>query len=177
MENYIGEIRAFSFGRIPEGWAACKGQILNISENPTLFSLIGNQFGGNGQSTFALPDLQGRVAFGVGIQHPTIGMQGGSETVRINTLEMAAHTHIVNASDNSGTDALNQDNDYLARFSLVPATPDDANAYIPYTSNGNVFLNPQTVDFKGGGQAHENRMPYQTINYCIALEGQYPSRS
>ncbi len=177
MENFIGEIRAFSFGKIPRGWAACTGQILKITDYPALFSLIGTQFGGNGRDTFALPNMQGRVAFGIGTSHPIIGMYGGTETAMVTYAEMAAHTHMVNAKEDSGTDALNQNNDYLARFNLDTVTPDDANAYMPYLPTDNVALNPNTVDFKGGGQQHENRMPYQTINYCIALEGLYPSRS
>ncbi len=174
MDTYVGEIKTFAFDKIPLNWLACNGQVLAVSDYPDLYSLIGAAYGGNGKTTFALPNLNGRVAVGFGTSNDNnLGAQGGTETVTLTTKEMAAHTHIMNAYKGLGTDVLNQNNDYLAGFRVVG---NFIEAYLLDANTGNVPLNPKTVSFTGGGQAHENRMPFITVSYCIAVKGLYPDR-
>ncbi|HEY9176494.1 MAG TPA: tail fiber protein [Flavipsychrobacter sp.] len=176
METYVGEIKAFAFNKIPKNWQPCNGQVLAVSEYQKLYALIGNRFGGNGQKTFALPNLNGRVAIGINTGLD-IGASGGSETVTLTNEEMPAHIHEVNASNISGTDSLNQNNDYLAVF-YHTGIQFEVEAYGSYSSSNDLMaLNPKTIGFEGGNQPHENRMPYQVMSYCIATDGLFPSRS
>ncbi len=182
METYIGEIKVFAFNSIPTGWLACSGQELAIADYQKLYSLLGDTFGGNGSTTFALPDLNGCVAVGMGGSlNLNVGAQGGSESVTLTKDEMAAHMHHVNATDEDGMDYLNQNNDYLATF-YQPETSTTGfkiTAYNPYSTSSNLIaLNPRTIGNTGAVdvQAHENRMPYLAMSYCIAADGEYPQK-
>lgn len=168
MEYYIGEIRPFAFKMVPKNWLACDGQILPITEYPKLYSLLGARFGGNGTSTFALPNLNGRTVTCISQTFDEVGTVGGSETVTLTTDEIPQHTHLVNASNLPAEDVLNQNNDYLAEFAY------NVTAYIG--DDANIALNPKTVSFTGGGQPHENRMPFMVMNFYIATDGIYPQR-
>jgi microcystin-dependent protein len=152
----------------PQGWAFCNGQIMSIAQNSALFSLLGTTYGGNGQTTFALPDLRGRVAIssgqGPGLQNYSLGEVAGSESVTLLSTQMPAHTHLVGASTGS-----------------AQATPDNAfpgsdTSTQIYDLAASTTMNPQMIQPAGGSQPHENRQPYLVLNYIIALQGVYPSR-
>ena len=166
-DPFIGQIALFPYNFAPRGWAFCNGQLLSIAQNTALFSLLGTTFGGNGQTTFALPDLRGRAAMSSG-QAPglapyVLGEQGGTETVTLSTAQVPAHTHTVMASQNDATAS--------SPTNTVPAGGG------AYGTALNTSMNPNMVQPVGGSQPHENRPPYLVLNYCIALEGIYPSRN
>jgi microcystin-dependent protein len=162
-EPFLGEVRLFALNYAPKGWAACNGQILAIQSNAALFSLLGTTYGGNGTNTFALPNLQGRVAVhsGNGI---TLGQSGGSQSVTLASNQVG-HTHAVAASAtaNSVTAAGN-----------FPASAALGELYGPSadTTMSSAVLSPS-----GGSQPHNNMQPYLAVMYCIALQGIFPSRS
>ena len=169
MEPFIGQIQAFGFNFAPRGWAKCDGQLMPISGNEALFSLLGTIYGGDGRTTFALPDLRGRVPInhgrGPGLHHHHMGAKGGTENVTLTIAEIPNHNHnmqAVRASDATiGT-----------KYSVVPDT------YQPSDETPNVgLLGTNTTINTGGGQSHTNMQPYLAINYCIALVGVYPPRS
>lgn len=162
-DPFLAEIRLVSFNFAPKGWAMANGQFLPINQNQPLFALLGTTFGGNGQTTFALPDLRGRspIHFGDGF---TLGQQGGEQAHTITMSEMPAHTHIVNGSSTLGT--LNNGNLNVLGVSQAPVY----NAPPPTTT-----LVPGSVTNAGGSQAHLNMQPYLTITACIALQGIFPS--
>lgn len=169
-EPFLSEIRMFSFNFPPKGWAFANGQFMPINQNQALFSLLGTTYGGNGQTTFALPNLQGRVPihFGDGF---TLGEQGGQYAHTLTQSEMPTHNHVMQASSVQG-DSLNPN---FANTGNLFAT-DPANVYSNVLSNLITF-NPATVSNVGGSQAHQNMQPYLTINFCIALQGIFPSRN
>jgi len=161
-EPFLSEIRIFSFGFAPKGWALCNGQLLPINQNQALFSLLGTTFGGDGRVNFALPNLQGQVPIHVGSGH-TLGEKGGTQAETLNLQQMPQHTHLLNAQDASGTLG-NPKGNLLAQV---------ANAY---TAPANLTsLSPDTVSNVGGSQAHVNMQPYLTLNFSIALQGIFPS--
>jgi microcystin-dependent protein len=162
---FLGEIRIMSFGFAPKSWAQCNGQLLPINQNQALFSLLGTQYGGNGQTTFALPNLQGRVPIHMGGSH-TIGEVGGEQAHTLSLPELAVHIHVVNASTNVGN-ATNPNNALLGKA--------PANAYGPPTQLGG--LNAGTSLPSGGSQPHPNMQPFLTLTFCIALQGIFPSRN
>jgi microcystin-dependent protein len=169
MEPFLGQILLVPYNFAPRGWALCNGQILSIAQNTALFSLLGTTYGGNGQTTFALPDLRGRVPVGSG-QGPglasyDLGAVAGTETVTLLTSEMPAHNHMVQASN--GYSAATPEN----------AFPGSDSATSIYDAAANTTMNPMMIGAAGGSQPHENRQPYQVLNYIIALEGIFPSRS
>jgi len=175
-DPFIGEIRMFAGNFAPRGWALCNGQLLPISQNTALFSILGTTYGGNGQTTFGLPDLRGRVALhpgqGPGLSPYTLGEQGGSESVTLLTTNMPAHTHMVNASTTNATAP--------APTNGILASPLDSNAgaglgYV--TTSPNTQMAPNSIAPSGGSQPHENRQPYNCVNYIIALQGIFPSRN
>ena len=163
-DPFIGEIQLFPFGFAPRGWAQCNGQLLPINQNQALFSLLGTMYGGNGQTTFALPDLRGRVPLGVGSGYSQ-GQRAGEEQHTLIFSETPAHIHQANAS------------------SAAPFTPSPAGASWANTGANNYAASPNAqmagiaVTPAGGGQPHENRSPYLTLNFCIALAGIFPSRN
>ncbi|MCY4780334.1 tail fiber protein [Sphingobacterium sp. UT-1RO-CII-1] len=179
MEPFIGQIQLFGFNYAPRGWAFCHGQLLSINSNPVLFALLGTTYGGNGQSTFGLPDLRGRVAIGHG-QSPgfstyTLGEQGGAESVTLLPNQMPAHTHQLMVSNAAGTTDVANGN-YLANGAVTIARGNTVPANLYSTSQGGQ-LNQAAVGVQGAGLPHENRQPYLVMNYCIALVGEYPSRN
>lgn len=164
-QPFIAEIRMFSFAFPPRGWALCNGQILPINQNQALFSLLGTTFGGNGQTTFALPNLQGRapVHFGNEIN---LGQQGGEQAHTLINNEMPAHNHTVNASAGAVSGG-SPTNSYLTTL------PNDSMFTTANNANG-TMIPPLTG---GGSQPHENMQPYLVVNFCIALVGIFPSRN
>ncbi|MEA2715731.1 MAG: hypothetical protein QOI99_48 [Actinomycetota bacterium] len=167
-EPFLAEIRMFGGNFAPRGWAMCNGQILPISQNTALFSLLGTTFGGNGQTTFALPDLRGRVPMhtgqGPGLSNVNLGEVGGSESVTLLQTQMPQHSHGVAAS-NGAAGASRPANNFLAA----------GGAYAPATDG--TVMNPAMIGVSGGGQPHPNRQPYLGLTFIIALEGIFPSRN
>jgi microcystin-dependent protein len=168
-EPFLAEIRIVGFNFAPRGWAFCDGQILPINQNQSLYSLLGTTYGGDGRTSFALPDLRSRTPFHKGDGY-TLGQKGGAETVTLSTAEIAAHTHAFKASSSDGNNASAQ-NDVLA---AVPA-PDEA--YRNPEAATTTALRSGSVTNVGEGQAHDNMQPYQTLDFCIALQGLFPSRN
>ena len=162
-EPFLSEIRIFSFNFPPKGWAFCNGQFLPINQNQALFSLLGTTYGGNGQTTFALPDLRGRVPISFGNGH-TLGEAAGSAAVTITQQQMPQHIHFVSASNAAGTTPTAAGS-FFAGALDVYHTPDNL-----------VGILPASVSNVGGSQAHNNMMPYLVLNFCIAMQGVFPAR-
>lgn len=177
-DPFVAEIRIFPFNFAPRGWAFCDGQILPISQNTALFSLLGTMYGGNGQSTFALPDLQGRGAMHTGIgngpglsQHDQ-GETGGSETVTLLISEIPSHTHTVGrALDQPG----NSTTPVASIWAQAGSVRAAVNSYNPGPPTG--AMKADVIQPAGGGLPHNNMQPYLTLNYCIALQGVFPPRT
>lgn len=177
MDAFLGEIRLMSFPFAPKGWAYCQGQLLNVQQNQALFSILGTTYGGNGTTTFGLPDLRGRVIVGVGqgqnLSNYTAGQAGGTETVTLSQGQIPAHTHTFSGTMQAGSDALG----FLPTGSY-PGNSGESQ-YASGTANGS--LNQATLGSGTlapvGGQPHENRMPTLVLNYAICLQGYFPSRS
>jgi microcystin-dependent protein len=167
--GFVGEIRLVGFNFNPQGWHLCDGSLLSISEFETLFTLIGTTYGGDGQNTFGVPDLRGRAPIhqgtGSGLSTYVIGQQGGVTTVTLTTGQLPSHSHPIAASSNAGTANSPTNNFFGATTESV------------YTATGNAVGMGTLVGTMGGSQSHENRQPYLTMNYVIALYGIYPSRS
>jgi len=166
QEPFLGEIDLVAFGFAPKGWALCDGQILPINQNQALFSLLGTTFGGDGQRTFALPDLRGRRAIGSSNAH-TLGQAAGEEFVTLVVSQIPAHSHTFVANSAPGN-ALGPGGHYWASASQV-------NLYS--TGNSLTALSPLAIGFAGGNQPHENRSPFLVLNYVIALQGIFPSQN
>jgi microcystin-dependent protein len=162
-EPFLSEIRIFSFEFAPKGWALCNGQLLPINQNQALFSLLGTTFGGDGRVNFGLPNLQGRTPLHVGSGH-TLGEQGGEQSHTLSISELPEHTHVLNGSSSQG--ALNEpENAVLAKS--------QQNTYANPASLG--AMNSAVVTNTGGSQAHLNMQPFLVLNFCIALQGIFPS--
>jgi len=161
---YLGEIKIISWTFAPKGWAFCNGQLLPINQNQALFSILGTTYGGNGQTNFALPNLQGRTPIHMGSGF-TLGQSGGEAAHTLTISEMPAHTHPAVASSNAAS------------------TPDPSNAFwapaasSAYSSSPNTSLAPQAITNAGGSQPHQNLSPYLVLNFVIALQGIFPSPS
>lgn len=170
-EPFLAEIRIFSFNFAPKGWALCNGQFLPINQNQALFALLGTTYGGNGQTTFALPNLQGRASIHEGSGH-TLGEAAGSSAVTINQQTMPTHTHFL--SSNMAVVSANQ-NATLGN----PGGNNWANngKQIWNTGQPNAVMNPQAVGNVGGSQPHTNMQPFLVLNFCIALQGIFPSQN
>lgn len=170
-DPFVAEIRIFGFNFAPTGWAQCNGQLLPLSQNTALFSLLGTTYGGDGKSTFALPNLQGSAPMhpgqGPGLSLHDLGETGGSETVTLLQSEIPAHSHTLRASSDPADVQQPSPTRSLARS--APGF-----AYIP--DNPNATLAPQALAPAGGDQPHNNLMPYLTLNFCIALQGIFPAR-
>src|ERR1700748_1336880 len=167
-DQFVAEIRIFPFNFAPKGWAMCNGQLLPISQNTALFSLLGTMYGGDGRSTFALPNLQGSAPMNQGagpnLTQRTMGESGGSPSVTLLSTEMPSHTHtVMNAAASNAT---------------VPATNtvfggggrDKESAYAPASQPASVLMNPLAVGIAGGSQPHNNMPPYLALNFVIALQ-------
>ena len=162
-EPFLSEIRIMSFDFAPKGWALCNGQLLPINQNQGLFSLLGTTFGGDGRVNFALPDVRGRTPIHVGSGH-TLGERGGEQAHTLSTAELPMHTHTANASGATGDTPI----------SVAHLLADSVTQL--YTAAGNfTSLSPSTIANVGGSQAHLNMQPFLTLNFCIALQGIFPS--
>jgi microcystin-dependent protein len=170
-EPFLAEVRVFSFNFAPRDWAFCNGQLMPISQNTALFSLLGVNYGGNGTTNFGLPNLQGNVPVHAG-QGPTtsnysLGEVGGTAQVNLLQTEIPVHTHTLNMSSLEGTEASPKDQ-YPAGFPGV-------SLYAPAASP-NAVMNLAMLSTAGGSQPHDNMMPYLALNFCIALNGIFPQR-
>lgn len=184
MEPFIGQILMFAGNFAPRGWALCDGQLLPISSNQALFSILGTTYGGDGRTTFSLPDLRGRTPIhagsGPGLTPRRLGSRAGQETVTLNTTEIPSHTHSAKGKVTTGTDSSLTDvsqGNYLAHEARGGSDALDIYTSAPpvsFMADDSVRV---SVDSTGGGQAHQNMPPYLTINYIIALQGIYPPRS
>jgi len=170
-EPFVAEIHIFGFNFAPVGWATCDGQILPISQNTALFSLIGTYYGGNGTSNFALPNLQGCAPMGMGsgagLTSRTLGETGGENSVALNVTNLPAHNHVAKCSDQVG--------DQYAPAGFYWSQ--DAGGNPEYDSNGSALMNAGAIGTAGGSAPHNNLQPSLTLNFCIALQGVYPARS
>ena len=179
-EFFIGQIMMSGFNFAPKFWALSNGQLLPINQNQALFSLLGTQYGGNGTTNFALPDLRSRTPIGYASsvdpswQPPSvqIGQASGVENVTLLSTNMPSHTHSANASTTAG----NNRNPSTRVYATSTNTAGAAMLYAP-SSGPAVPLNPQTIPPAGGNQPHPNMQPYSVINFCIALSGIFPSRN
>jgi microcystin-dependent protein len=175
-EAFVAEIRILPYTFAPTGWASCNGQILPISQNTALFSLLGTYYGGDGKSNFALPDLQGSAAMGTGqgpgLSDRVLGEAGGSTAVTLLESEMPAHTHALQSFDNS----LAKANTSTPGPTVVFARANNSNPYQPTTGQQPATMSNQAISVDGGSQPHNNMQPYLTLGYCIALQGIFPQR-
>ena len=173
-DPFVAEIRIFPFSLVPQGWALCNGQLMPIGQNNALFSLLGITYGGNGRTNFALPNLQDRFALapgqGPGLSLRDLGEAGGSAAITLQPGQMPGHTHqlLATASATSASPV----NTALSQAVLPPST-----AVPVYRNSANRMpMAPDAVAVTGGGQPHNNRQPYLALNFCIALQGIYPTR-
>ena len=168
-QPFVGEIRTFAGNFAPAGWMFCEGQLLPISENETLFQLIGTTYGGDGESTFALPDLRGRLPIHQGGGF-ILAETGGAEEITLTTTQIPAHTHPMLATTNSATAVAPGSQVTVARTSAATITPYGTDA--PFTN-----LSPQAIGTVGGSQPHTNFQPYLCVNFIISLFGIFPSQT
>ena len=170
-DPFIGEIRIFAGNFAPSGWAFCDGQLLAVSQNDALFSLFGTMYGGDGRTTFGLPDLRGRIPIhqgqGPGLTNRRLGEKAGSETSTVSQAEMPSHTHAVRGTSDFAGDTAPANN--------LPATVAGGNLYSD--ASPGVALAGNSVEASGGGQPHANLMPFKCIHFIVALFGVYPSRT
>jgi microcystin-dependent protein len=169
-DQFLGEIRMFAGPKIPPGWALCDGQLLSIFDYPELYSLIGTRYGGDGMSTFAVPDLRGRVAIHMGTNPDTgteyrLGEKGGKEMVTLVLDQLPNHTHLVNAQVSAGT-STNPENKVWAAGTMVRYSGSGADG----------LMSAAAIGIAGGNQPHNNLMPFVALNFIIALNGVYPNR-
>ncbi|WP_345802252.1 tail fiber protein [Microbacterium sp. AZCO] len=168
MDPFIGELRLFGFTFAPQGWALCNGQLLAISQNTALFSLLGTTYGGNGQTTFALPDLRGRapIAFGQGpgLTNRAQGEVGGEEAVTLTAATLPPHSHTVAAASAATTK------------NPSGSLPSVTAAGASYGTTADLVMSPAMIGGGGSNQPHDNMPPFLVLNWCIALEGIFPSR-
>jgi microcystin-dependent protein len=181
-QPYLGQIEAFPYGFVPKNWAPCQGQLLPIAQNTALFSLLGTTYGGNGTTTFQLPDLRGRVAMGqgngVGLTPRVIGEITGEENHTILITETPMHSHALNTAPNAPI--LNNSDIPGPAKVLGNATGSGSNVIQPYAPAPpapNVVMAPTAITSTTGNQAHANMMPYLGLRFCIAMSGIFPSRN
>ncbi|MFC6356147.1 phage tail protein [Luethyella okanaganae] len=172
-DPFVGEIRAVGFNFAPTGWALCNGQLLPISQNTALFSLLGTNYGGNGQTTFALPNLQGASPIGQGqgqgLSSYDLGQQGGSKSVTLLSAEMPSHSHVAQAVAALGTTSTPNQNAWAEpRYGRA--------AERNYAATSNTTMHPQSIGVAGGNLPHNNMPPYLVVNYIIAMQGIFPPR-
>lgn len=174
-DAYIGEIRMWAGNYAPLGWAFCNGTFLTVTENQALFSLIGTFYGGDGRTSFALPDLRGRAAMGFGagpglVPYP-IGARAGQETVTLTLAQMPPHNHPMRGNSDAGTS-------FNVSGRVVSKTSTDTDLYTtPTDSSSIVQMADDGIDQFGAGYAHENRQAYQAVSFIIAIDGLYPNRN
>jgi microcystin-dependent protein len=174
MDPFVAEIRIFPFNFAPKGWAFCDGQLLPLSQNTALFSLLGTTYGGDGKSNFALPDMQGNAPMhpgqGPGLSLHDLGETGGSETVSLLESEIPSHSHAVMAAVNPALLFMPASTTSLARSQ-------NENLYQTVVNTNIVSLSDNAIAPAGGDQPHNNMQPYLTLNFCIALQGVFPPRT
>lgn len=171
---FIGEIRMFGFGRTPQGWQACDGSLLQISEYEPLYLLLGTTYGGNGTNTFGVPDLRGRLPIhqgqGPGLNNYVLGQRAGSQTVTLVDLQMPSHTHTAQATTAAATAP--------APAGLVPGAVNGALFYVSDNTGATALaMSGQSTSYAGGSQPHDNVMPTLTVQYCIATTGIFPQQA
>ena len=169
-EPFIGEVRWFAGNFAPRGWAFCDGQLLAISQNTALFSILGTTYGGDGRTTFGLPDMRGRSMLhagrGPGLTPRLIGQKGGTEAETLNTSQLATHSHTLRA-DNTGGDSVLPNDRVISKAGRLRM----------FDANANVDMGGSSITTTGGGQSHNNMRPYITMSCIIAMQGLYPSRN
>jgi microcystin-dependent protein len=173
---FIGEIIIGGFNFAPVGYTLCNGQLLSIAQNTALFSILGTTYGGNGTTNFGLPDLRGRAANGMGqgpgLSNYQLGQASGTENVTLTIQQIPAHNHSVNSNNGDGTAATPVNN-----FFAGPGADRDLYWYNAANTGSTVNMNPASVGNAGNNQPHNNIMPYQVLNFCIAVQGIFPSRN
>lgn len=169
-QPFLAEIRIFTGNFAPRGWLFCHGQLLSIAQNTALFALVGTTYGGNGQTTFGIPDLRGRTPIGVGngpgLTPRVLGEMSGIETVTLNSTQIPQHTHALNASSSAPTTN-------TPSGSLLPT----GSSRIYAQGSPSTQLAPSSIGLAGGSQPHENMQPFLAVNYIIATQGIFPSRN
>ena len=177
MSNpYLGEVRIFGFNFAPLGWATCDGQILSIAQNTALFSLLGTNYGGNGTTTFGLPNFQGDTGVqqgqGSGLSPYAVGQQSGTTTVTLNQNNLPQHNHVINTQDGG-----NSTQGLHAPTSTAFLGNSEPDRVYNTTATPTLSMAPQAIGPSGQGQAHDNMQPYEVLLFCIALRGVFPPRS
>lgn len=171
-EPFLAEVRLMGFNFAPRGWAFCDGQILPINQNQSLYSLLGTIYGGDGRTSFALPDLRGRTPIHVGNsnggEEHELGQKGGEEAITLSAAEMPSHDHTAQASSSNANQNISGGNILAGALNLYIQPSEDAVLQ---------SIAPATVVNVGGGQSHDNMQPYLAVNFCIALQGLFPSRN
>jgi microcystin-dependent protein len=177
---FVAEITIFAFNFAPKGWALCQGQLLPISQNTALFSLLGTMYGGDGKSTFALPDLRDQTTVSLGQlsggSQYFQGEQVGASTVTLLTTELPSHNHILSASTNAGTTATAAGNQLGLGSTGDKQNSWNANIYSPNPTKATTGLSPLAISQTGSSLPHNNMQPYLTLNFCIAMQGVFPPR-
>jgi microcystin-dependent protein len=172
MEQFLGEIRMFAGNFAPRGWALCDGSLLSIASNTALFSILGTTYGGDGRTTFGLPDLRGRLPMhpgnGPGLTPRALGEASGTESETLLITQMPAHHHLVACSSTG---------DQSAPANMIPGAEISGTAPVYSSAPADGIMNPSMVGIAGGSQPHNNMPPYLCVNFIIALEGIYPSRN
>ncbi len=168
-QPFVGQIMPVGFNFAPRGWALCNGQLLPIAQNQALFSLLGTTYGGNGQSTFALPDLQARIPIhqgqGPGLSYRNLGQQGGTDSVTLTAANLPSHTHTAVGAAQLGTSPSPSDNGWAQVRGRT------------YAASADTDMAPDALSPVGGGQPHSNTPPYTVLNFVIALQGIFPPRN
>jgi microcystin-dependent protein len=176
-QPFVGQMIRVGINFAPTGWMKCQGQLLPIDQYETLFNLIGTTYGGDGQTTFGLPDLQGRVTLsmgqGPGLSNYVIGQNGGTQAVTLTTQQMPSHQHFVNVIASAANASTPGTQTLLADEGPAPVSL--VYTYAPYDQANQTALNSRSIGFNPGGQPHENRQPLLAITWCISLFGIYPS--
>jgi microcystin-dependent protein len=177
-QPFVGEIRMFGGNFAPQGWAFCDGSLLPISENETLFNLIGTTYGGDGQSTFALPDLRSRIPIHVGSGF-TLAQNGGQETVTLTTSQLPAHNHLVQtATASQGGAKSTPGGNVIADENLPSGITPQPFIYTPYANDANQrTLGSKSIQSAGGSQPHDNMVPFLVVSFIISLFGVFPSQN
>jgi microcystin-dependent protein len=180
---FVAEIRIFTGNFAPKGWAMCDGQLLPISQNTALFALLGTTYGGDGKSTFALPDLQGSAPIqqgqGAGLSLRDLGETGGGDSITLLTSEIPAHAHVMSATITQGTTSVASGQQLALASASGGGKQSSASTVNFYSTNTNSLqpMDPQALAIAGGGQPHNNMMPFLGLNYIIALQGVFPPRT
>jgi len=176
QEQFVGQVTYFAGNFAPQGWAFCNGQLLSVSQNDALFSILGTTYGGDGRTTFGLPDMRGRILMhagsGPGLTPRRIGEKGGSESITLNLTNLGTHTHTANLKASSGAADGTSASDALFGQSVVDMYLQNASSLNATLAASSLVSTPT-----GGNLAHENRMPFNNVHCIIALYGIYPSRS